>query len=124
MSSFKKNNAFEKRIVESKRIKIKYPDKIPVIIEKNNTEKDIPDIDKNKYLVPLDLTLGQFIFIIRKRIKLNSSKGLFLFISDKKILAPTTKSFNDLYTNHLDKDGYLYLTYSSENTFGSLDYNF
>jgi GABA(A) receptor-associated protein len=124
MSSFKKNNAFEKRIVESKRIKIKYPDKIPVIIEKNKTEKDIPDIDKNKYLVPLDLTLGQFIFIIRKRIKLNSSKGLFLFISDKKILAPTTKSFNDLYTNHQDKDGYLYLTYSSENTFGSLDYNF
>lgn len=124
MSSFKKNNAFEKRIVESKRIKIKYPDKIPVIIEKNKTEKDIPDIDKNKYLVPLDLTLGQFIFIIRKRIKLNSSKGLFLFISDKKILAPTTKSFNDLYTNNQDKDGYLYITYSSENTFGSLDYNF
>jgi GABA(A) receptor-associated protein len=124
MSSFKKNNVFEKRIVESKRIKIKYPDKIPVIIEKNKTEKDIPDIDKHKYLVPYDLTLGQFIFIIRKRMKLNSSKGLYLFISDKKILAPTTKCFNDLYTNHQDKDGYLYITYSSENTFGSLNYKF
>ena len=43
---------------------------------------DIPDIDKKKYLVPADLTVGQFHYVIRKRIKLAPEKALFLFCSN------------------------------------------
>ena len=44
-----------------------------VICEKA-AHSDISDIDKRKYLVPADLTVGQFIIVIRKRIKLESEK--------------------------------------------------
>ena len=64
--TFKEKFSFEKRKEESARIKTKYPDRIPIIVEKNK-DSDIEDIDKEKYLVPNDLTLGQFIFVIRKR---------------------------------------------------------
>ncbi len=50
----------EKRRAEAARIRAKYPDRIPVICEKND-KSDITDIDKKKYLVPADLTVGQFV---------------------------------------------------------------
>ena len=39
-----------------------------MIVEKAE-KSDISDIDKQKYLVPADLTVGQFVYVIRKRIK-------------------------------------------------------
>ena len=47
---------------------------------------NICDIDKNKFLVPKDLTLGQFVYVIRKRMKLPPEKAIFVFI--KKCLPP------------------------------------
>jgi GABA(A) receptor-associated protein len=57
--SFKATHDFEKRKKEADRIRQKYPDRIPVICEKA-PKSDIPDIDKKKYLVPADLTVGMF----------------------------------------------------------------
>ena len=39
-----------------------------VIVEKSPKAR-VADVDKKKYLVPADLTVGQFIFIIRYRIE-------------------------------------------------------
>ena len=68
------------------RIREKYPDRIPVIVEKAG-RSDIPNIDKKKYLVPGDLTAGQFVYVIRKRIKLSPEKAIFIFVNN--ILPPT-----------------------------------
>ena len=74
----KTDKPLERRIEESKKIRTKYPDRIPIIVDRlNQNNKDIPEIDKKKYLVPSDLTVGQFQYVIRKRIKLDSQKALF-----------------------------------------------
>ena len=52
----------EKRKSEAERIRAKYPDRVPVICEKAD-RSDIPDIDKKKYLVPADLTVGQYHYV-------------------------------------------------------------
>jgi GABA(A) receptor-associated protein len=44
-----------------------------VIVERA-PKSDIAEIDKKKYLVPMDLTVGQFVYVIRKRIKLSPEK--------------------------------------------------
>ena len=88
---------------------------IQVIVEKAE-KSDIPTIDKKKYacllisilfgpdlwmtaklffffgryLVPADLTVGQFLYVIRKRIKLNSEKAIFIFVDN--VLPPTGKN--------------------------------
>mmetsp|Transcript_2705 Transcript_2705/g.9305 ORF Transcript_2705/g.9305 Transcript_2705/m.9305 type:complete len:129 (-) Transcript_2705:345-731(-) len=85
-SSFKNEHPLEKRQAEAMRIREKYPDRIPVIVEKAG-RSDIPDIDKKKYLVPGDLTAGQFVYVIRKRIKLSPEKAIFIFVNN--ILPPT-----------------------------------
>ncbi|KAG5414334.1 hypothetical protein IGI04_001901 [Brassica rapa subsp. trilocularis] len=52
---------------------------IQVIVEKGE-KSDIPTIDKKKYLVPADLTVGQFVYVIHKRIKLSAEKAIFIFV--------------------------------------------
>lgn len=105
----------EKRRSEAQRIRTKYADRIPVICEKDE-RSDIPDIDKKKYLVPQDLTVGQFVYVIRKRIKLSSEKAIFIFINN--VLPPTAALMSKVYNDYKDEDGFLYVQYSGENTFG------
>lgn len=112
---FKSKNTLEKRTEEFKRIFAKYPDRIPIIVEKAGGS-DVPSIDKTKYLVPSDLTIGQFMYVVRKRIKLKPEKAIFMFINNN-IFSPNTL-VSEVYKNNKDKDGFLYTIYSGENTFG------
>nr|UIF28056.1 green fluorescent protein [Cloning vector pCaExp-Arg] len=114
-SQFKDEHPFEKRQAEAARIAQRFKDRVPVICEKVENS-DIPEIDKRKYLVPVDLTVGQFVYVIRKRIKLPSEKAIFIFVND--ILPPTAALISTIYEEHKDEDGFLYVLYSGENTFG------
>jgi GABA(A) receptor-associated protein len=116
MKTFKERIPFEKRKYEAGKIKDKYPDRVPVIVEKLKSS-DIQEIDKNKYLVPKDLTVGQFIYIIRKRIKLNEDESMFLFFNEN-ILAPNTSLIKEIYEEHKDLDNFLYGSYAKESVFG------
>lgn len=86
-----------------------------VICEKIE-KSDIATIDKKKYLVPADLTVGQFVYVIRKRIKLSPEKAIFIFVDE--VLPPTAALMSSIYEEHKDEDGFLYVGYSGENTFG------
>jgi GABA(A) receptor-associated protein len=90
---------------------------VPVICEKAD-RSDIPDIDKKKYLVPADLTVGQFHYVIRKRIKLAPEKALFLFCNNS--IPPNAALMSTVYEENKDEDGFLYIQYSGESTFGEL----
>ena len=59
---FKDRHAFHKRQEEAQRIMKKYPNRIPVICE--CVGGDIPDIDRKKYLVPSDLSMAEFLYVI------------------------------------------------------------
>jgi GABA(A) receptor-associated protein len=75
-----------------------------VICEKVE-KSDIATIDKKKYLVPADLTVGQFVYVIRKRIKLSPEKAIFIFVDD--VLPPTAALMSSIYEEHKDEDGYV-----------------
>ncbi|XP_068169405.1 gamma-aminobutyric acid receptor-associated protein-like 2 isoform X1 [Antennarius striatus] len=105
----------EHRCVESAKIRNKYPDRVPVIVEKVSGSQ-IVDIDKRKYLVPSDITVAQFMWIIRKRIQLPSEKAIFLFVD--KTVPQSSLTMGQLYDKEKDEDGFLYVAYSGENTFG------
>ncbi|KAI8525110.1 hypothetical protein RHMOL_Rhmol13G0203100 [Rhododendron molle] len=107
----------ERRLTEAARIREKYPERIPVIVERAE-RSDVPEVDKKKYLVPADLTVGQFVYVVRKRIKLSAEKAIFVFVNN--VLPPTAVLMSAIYEENKDEDGFLYMTYSGENTFGSL----
>jgi GABA(A) receptor-associated protein len=109
---------FEERVLYSQKLLTKYPDRIPVIIEKNKYDKSNVTIDptKCKYLIPKHLHISQLIILIRKNIKIDSNKAIFIFIDN--LLVPTSSSIETIYNEHKDKDGFLYVSYSCESTFG------
>lgn len=115
---FKKTFSLEQRQEESSRLRNKYPLLVPIIVQRD-AKSDIPEIDKHKYLVPVEITLGQFLYIIRRRINLKPEKALYIFINNK-VIPPTAAVISHLYETYRDKDGFLYVTYSGENTFGFL----
>jgi GABA(A) receptor-associated protein len=125
-SKFKDEHPFEKRKAEAERIRQKYSDRIPVrftrllvapwltmrqVICEKVEKSDIATIDKKKYLVPADLTVGQFVYVIRKRIKLSPEKAIFIFVDE--VLPPTAALMSSIYEEHKDEDGFLYITYVS-----------
>lgn len=113
---FKKEKSLEERTSEYKRITTKYPDLVPVICERMNGS-DVPESNRRKYLVPRDITMGQFKYVIRKRIELLPDQALFVFVNHS-VLAPTNALVTDIHKEHADEDGFLYMIYSGENTFG------
>jgi len=112
---FKTENNLELRKSESDKIMKKYPNRVPIIIEKAN-KCLLNDIDKTKYLVPKDLNMNQLVYIIRKRIKLDNSQSIFFIVGDN--VCPSNTPLCNIYDKHKDEDGFLYIIYTSENTFG------
>ena len=107
--------SLQERKEEASKILLKYPDRIPVLVTKR-AKSEIPDIDKYKYLVPGDLTMGQFLYVIRKRIKLSPDAAIFIFVNNA--LPPAGALIAQIYKDHKDESGFLYITYSGESTFG------
>lgn len=116
--SFQKTHTFEVRLDESQRILAKYPDRIPVICERATISNNTPEIDKKKFLVPRDLTVGQFIYVVRKRIRLSPEQAIYLFVNG--MIPPTSALLMDCYESNRDQDGFLYVKYCCENTFGCI----
>lgn len=110
-------NKFEARCREVERIREKHPDRIPVLVKRGRSS-DLPMVDKSKYLVPIDFTMGQFIFTIRKRIKLQPEKALFMFVNNT--IPATSEMMSTIYDKYKSEDGFLRIEYTSENTFGAV----
>lgn len=117
---YTKQNFTEKELTyirsEVEILKKKYPSSIPIVI----ISKDNLKLNKCKYLVNGEITLGQFLFTLRKRITsgFSESDGLFLFANET--IPPSSENIMQIYNNHKDsKTGMLYLTLCKENTFGN-----
>eukprot|EP00088_Acartia_fossae_P053439 TRINITY_DN6088_c0_g1_i1.p1 TRINITY_DN6088_c0_g1~~TRINITY_DN6088_c0_g1_i1.p1 ORF type:complete len:138 (+),score=12.11 TRINITY_DN6088_c0_g1_i1:229-642(+) len=117
--SFKASRSLSTRKAEVESIREKFPSKVPVIVERYRKEESLPEIDKFKFLVPRDLTLSQLSHIIRVRLRVRQSQAFFLFVSGGDIPA-LSATLLQLHRKYRDTDGFLYLTYSSQETFGGL----
>ncbi|XP_013775355.2 microtubule-associated proteins 1A/1B light chain 3C-like [Limulus polyphemus] len=118
--TFKQRRSLSKRIQEVADIRVKFPNKIPVVVERFFKESYLPSLNKTKFLVPQELTMSQFVTIIRNRLQLSANQAFFLFI-DNKSMASMSRTLAEVYSENKDEDGFLYVTYASQEMFGSGD---
>ena len=111
---FRQKHSLEARKEEASRILSKYPDRIPVICERANN--NIKDLDKKKYLIPNDLKMIDFLMVVRRRLNLPAHQSLFVFVNDKLING--SELLSKIYDGEKDEDGFLYVMYGGESTFG------
>ena len=112
------SNDYLERLKKSQVILEKYPDRVPLIVQPSKNDRDAYPIDKSKYITPRDLTMMQLQQIIRKRVRFPPEKALFMFVNNK--IFPITSLVGAIYDENKDADGFLYVTYCQENTFGSI----
>ena len=114
---FKRENSFDKRLLKSKKLYKKYPNYCPIICEKLFPEYDpSKTLVKTKYLISLDIPFSEFIYQVRKQLTLSKNTALFFFINNT--MPPLNSLFSNLYESYKENDGFLYITYTTENVFG------
>lgn len=97
------------------RCRIKYPNKIPVYIHKT-PRCTINDLDKRRYLVPSEMTIGQFFSLIRRRISVRPEQGVFFLVAGAHIPS-ITSTMGEVYREH-SENYMLHITYSEESAYG------
>ena len=112
---FTRKLTLEERKEECLKIQTKYPDRIPTIIIRARVT-DFPHLENSKYLIPKDLTVGHFIYVLRTKIQLKSKEAIFIFVNG--VVPPNTSLVSNIYDKYKSDDGFLYLTITTENTFG------
>ena len=110
------SKSIEERKNEVKMIKEKYNDKVFIYLEKNKNCKNIDEIDKHKYLCPKNMLFYQFIYIVRKRLKITDKQSIIFFINNS--IPNPNSSMQELYEKNKNIDDFLYIKYSGENCFG------
>ena len=109
-----KIKSLEYRIKEADSALLKYKNSVPVIVDTN--VENIQKLDKNKYIVPKDITLGEFIVILRKKLVIKQYESIFLLINNT--LMSSHLNMKEIYDSKKNEDGFLYIIYRFENTFG------
>ena len=95
-------------------VKDKHPTKVAVVVA---CESNMTPLAKRKFLVSRDLTLAQFMLIVRNRTQLQPEEALFVFVDNT--LPPLAATMGLLDKQFADRNtGFLLLTVAVEATFG------
>ncbi|XP_065346834.1 microtubule-associated proteins 1A/1B light chain 3A-like [Cloeon dipterum] len=98
-------------------IRAKDPSKIPILLKKSEREKSLTSLAEARYAVPYVSTVSQFMMIIRKKLKLNPHESLYLMVNNRSMVNLSSLLI-DVYIELKAEDGFLHITYASQETFG------
>lgn len=118
--TFKKQLSSDRRKELYDKIVGQHSDRLPVIVEAGIGSK--LKLHCTKYIVPKNISVGEFLLKVRDQTEVDSGMALFLFCGTYNwVLVPPTNTMEELYNRYKDTDGFLYLVLAQENTFGGYE---
>lgn len=117
--TFRETFTLEERKSQFERMKKTNPDNIPIICEQHFKSNIKTELEKSKYLVTPKYRMYQFVHLVRSRLSLSSTDGLYMFVNGN-VLLKSDEKIEEVYNKYKDTDGMLYIQYSEYNSFGYL----
>lgn len=108
------NTPLVDRMRESRRIREKYRDRIPVLIDIDRRLQD--RMKKFKYLVPMEHTLATFFQYVKSKVIINPIDALYVTANDA--MPPLSYRLDRLYQEFPRVDGFMLLKFRLETSFG------
>ncbi|KAG8341319.1 putative microtubule-associated protein 1A [Trypanosoma vivax] len=133
MYRYQATHSFHVRLKETTAVRSRYPDHVPIICEPAQGHESSQcddalfssarrrvqrELDRSKFLLPEKSTMTQLMILLRRRLLLEEGQGVFVFVGGE--LPPNSSCVGDLYRKWRDPDGFLYMSYGIENTFGGV----
>ena len=115
-TKYRQRVSLQDRKITAERIISQHCDRVPVVVECSEQLHMEHPLKKNKFAVPYELTMAQFMFVIRKHMKLEPEYAIFAFINNR--LHPTTTPIGTIYAQEKADDGFMYIDIFQESTFG------
>jgi hypothetical protein len=112
---YRERTPLAERQREAARVRAAHPDRVPILLVP--ASRACPPAENDRFLAPLELTVAQFAYAVRKRVKLQPSQAIFLHVDGR--LASGTAALGALDARHRGDDGFLAVTYALENAFGA-----
>lgn len=117
-TKYRQRVSLQDRKIAAERIISQHRDRIPVVVECSEQLHMEHPLKKNKFAVPYELTMAQFMFVIRKHMRLEPEYAIFAFINNR--LHPTTSPIGTIYAQEKADDGFMYIDIFQESTFGNM----
>ena len=117
--AFQTTYTLEARRCFAQRCTDNHPGKIPVYVYVHGSYRKIIELRSNKYVVAGNYTVADFKHMVTRNLQaaLKPSYAVLLFTDSGEMPGPTTLLL-ELYDQHVDADGILYIQLAGENTFG------
>ena len=87
-----------------------------MVCEELQNSTRFPELETRRITVPSEINVAQLIYLLRRRMGLSPEESLFVF-AGSSLLSSNTLIYV-AYERYKDPDGFLYIKYSGENTFG------
>ena len=115
VKGFTDSKTIEERLYLAGKLMANNRDHVPVVVVGNGI--NAPIITKQKYICPVSVTGDGFRKDIRDHMEALDSTGALFYFVDNALL-PMNKTMGEIYDRYKSNDGFLYVIYSVENTFG------
>ena len=124
----------EERKSMADRVRDQHPGKVPIVCDRAQTCKDDIGRPKNvKFLTPSTLTVAAFQRVLRRQMHNRDSsdssddeedkvqphlQAIYLYCGQNGCLCPASSTLGSMHEKYAEEDGFLYISYTGENTFG------
>lgn len=110
--------SFEQRLQQANRFKTKFPNALPVVIQKDQRSSLPSSLHNQLFLAPRTLGAGDFLALIRKKASLAKTQTIIMFVGKNNLVTPDNTLF-ELYNKYSEDDGFLYVLCTDHEVYGN-----